>query len=301
MSNIHLEMKMKRKYSRRDFLKTAGYLSLLSIAAGAGGLRYGMVVEPEALEVTEVELELKLLPRQFSGYRVIQLSDLHMGGWMDGVRLRKVVALVTKLQPDLVVITGDFFNGPVWSEKLVRAADEFVVELSPLTKDVTVLGVLGNHDYWSDSDKARNALKRSGVIEIGNDFHSIEREGERLHIAGVDDIWYGHDDLDAVLSKLPDTGEAILLAHEPDFADISAKSGRFGLQLSGHSHGGQIVLPLIGAPVLPRLGRKYPAGLYRVGDMWHYTNRGVGMADLFIRINCPPEITVFTLYPAGRS
>jgi len=295
---LNLEIKMKRKFSRRDFLKTAGYLSLLSIASGMGGLRYGMVVEPEALDVNEVEIKLPHLSHQFSGYRLVQLSDLHMGGWMDGERLRKVVDVVKEQQPDLVVITGDFFNGPVWSEKLVRAADEFVAELSPLTADFIVLGVLGNHDYWSDAGEVRKALQRCGVIEIGNGFYSIEREGEQLHIAGVDDIWYGHDDLDAVLSKLPKTGEAILLAHEPDFADTSAKSDRFGMQLSGHSHGGQIVLPFVGAPVLPRLGKKYPSGLYKVGDMWQYTNRGVGMADLFIRINCPPEITVFTLQPA---
>jgi len=298
MSITYLEIKMKRKYSRRDFLKTLGYLSLLSLAAGAGGLNYGMFVEPESLEVKKVDIKLPRLARQFSNYRIVQLSDLHMGGWMDGVRLRKVVDLVKEQQPDLVVITGDFFSGPVWSEKLIRAAEEFVAEISPLTKDVVVLGVLGNHDYWSDAAEARKALKQSGVIEIGNGFYSIEREGEQFHIAGVDDIWYGHDDLDAVLSKLPETGEAILLAHEPDFADISAKSGRFGLQLSGHSHGGQVVLPLIGAPVLPRLGKKYPSGLYKVGDMWQYTNRGVGMVDLPIRINCPPEMTVFTLTPA---
>jgi len=289
---------MKRKYSRRDFLKTAGYLSLLSLAAGAGGLKYAMFVEPETLDVKEVEIKLPRLARQFSNYRIVQLSDLHMGGWMDGTRLRKVVDVVKEQQPELVVITGDFFNGPVWSENLVRAADEFVEELSPLTADFTVLGVLGNHDYWSNADEARKALKRSGVIEIGNGFYSIEREGEQLRIAGVDDIWYGHDDLDAVLSRLPETGEAILLVHEPDFADTSSKSGRFGLQLSGHSHGGQIVLPFIGAPILPRLGKNYPDGLYKVGDMWQYTNRGVGMADLPIRINCPPEITVFNLNPA---
>ncbi len=163
---------MKRKYSRRDFLKTAGYLSLLSLAAGAGGLKYAMFVEPETLDVKEVEIKLPRLARQFSNYRIVQLSDLHMGGWMDGARLRKVVDVVKEQQPELVVITGDFFNGPVWSENLVRAADEFVEELSPLTADFTVLGVLGNHDYWSNADEARKALKRSGVIEIGNGFYS---------------------------------------------------------------------------------------------------------------------------------
>jgi len=287
---------MKKKFSRRDFLKLTKYFFLSAFVVGSGGMAYGVFVEPDALEVTEVEIKLSHLSRHFYGYRIVQFSDLHMGGWMNGERLRKVVDVVKKQQPDLVVITGDFFNGPVWDENLVHAADELVVELSRLTADCTTLGVLGNHDYWSDAGEARKALGRCGVIEIRNGHYSIERDGEQLHIAGVDDIWYEHDDLDAVLSKLPETGEAILLAHEPDFADISAKTGRFGLQLSGHSHGGQVVLPIIGMPGLPRLAHKYPSGLYRVGDMWQYTNRGVGMS-LPIRINCPPEVTVFTLNP----
>jgi predicted MPP superfamily phosphohydrolase len=289
-------MKMQRKLSRRDFLKIVGYFSLSSFLVGSSGLAYGIFVEPDALEVKEVEIKLPRLSSNFSGYRIVQFSDLHMGGWMNGERLRKVVDVAKKQQPDLVVITGDFFNGPVWNENLIHAADELVVELSRLTADFKTLGILGNHDYWSDAGEVRKALGRCGVIDIGNGFYSLERDGEQLHIAGVDDIWYSHDDLDEVLSKLPETGEAILLAHEPDFADKSAETGRFGLQLSGHSHGGQIVLPFIGAPGLPRLAQKYPSGLYKVGDMWQYTNRGVGMS-LPIRINCPPEITVFTLNP----
>jgi hypothetical protein len=289
-------MKMKQKFSRRDFLKMARYFFLSFFMVGSGGLAYGIFIEPEELDVKEVEIILPRLAHQFSGYRIVQFSDLHMGGWMNGERLRKVVDVVKKQQPDLVVITGDFFNGPVWDENLIHAADELVLELSRLTADFKTLGILGNHDYWSDAGEARKALQRCGVIEIGNGHYSLERDGQELHIAGVDDIWYEHDDLDEVLSKLPETGESILLAHEPDFADKSAKTGRFGLQLSGHTHGGQIVLPFIGAPVLPRLGQKYPAGLYKVGDMWQYTNRGVGMS-LPIRFNCPPEITVFTLKP----
>jgi uncharacterized protein len=288
---------MKRKFSRRDFLKLTGYFFLSTFLTGAGGLVYGILVEPDNLELKEVEIKLPHLASQFAGYRIVQFSDLHMGGWMNGERLRKVVDIVKAQNPDLVVITGDFFTGPVWSENLTRAAEEFVAEISRLTSDFTTLGVLGNHDYWSDAEEARKALRRCGVIEIGNGFYSLERDGQELHIAGVDDIWYEHDNLDEVLSKLPDTGAAILLAHEPDFADISAKTGRFGLQLSGHSHGGQIVLPFIGAPGLPRLAHKYPSGLYKVGDMWQYTNRGVGMS-FPIRFNCPPEITVFTLNPA---
>jgi len=285
---------MKRKFSRRDFLRVSGYCFLSSCVAGSSGLAYSIFIEPEVLDVQQVEIVLPRLPHQFSGYRILQLSDLHMGGWMNGERLRKVINMTMKQRPDLVVITGDFFIGPAWDENLMHAADELVVEFSRLTADFKTLGILGNHDHWLDAGEVRKALKRCGILEIGNGFYTLERDGQELHIAGVDDIWNECDDLDAVLSKLPKTGEAILLAHEPDFADKSAKTERFCLQLSGHSHGGQVVLPFIGAPVLPYLGEKYPAGLYKIGDMWQYTNRGVGML-LPIRFNCLPEITVFSL------
>jgi predicted MPP superfamily phosphohydrolase len=111
----------------------------------------------------------------------------------------------------------------------------------------------------------------------------------------VDDVRHGDVRLNDVIAQLEENTPAILLAHEPDFADISAATDRFDLQLSGHSHGGQIVLPFYGPPRLPESGQKYPSGLYKLGNMLQYTNRGVGMDRLAIRINCPPEITVFVL------
>ncbi|MDH5508153.1 MAG: metallophosphoesterase, partial [Anaerolineae bacterium] len=117
-----------------------------------------------------------------------------------------------------------------------------------------------------------------------------------LHWAGGDDIWENQDRLDLVLEMLPEEGCAILLAHEPDFADTSAATGRFDLQISGHSHGGQIIFPVIGPPVVPWLSEKYPLGLYQLGEMLQYTNRGIGMVGPpHVRFNCRPEITVFTL------
>ena len=131
-----------------------------------------MNVEPDAMDVKEVEIKLPRLSRQFSGYRIVQLSDLHMGGWMDGGRLRKIVDLAKQQQPDLAVITGDIFNGSVQGENLIRAANELVAEISRLTVDVRTLGVLGNHDYWSHADdEIRKALEQCGVIEIGNQFY----------------------------------------------------------------------------------------------------------------------------------
>jgi hypothetical protein len=134
------------------------------------------------------------------------------------------------------------------------------------------------------------------VIELNNQVITIARGSDRLYFAGVDDIMEELDDLPAVLDRIPTGGSAILLAHEPDFADQSAACGRFDLQISGHTHGGQVNLPRFGPLVLPRLGRKYPSGYYRVNGMQLYTNRGLGTAELEIRYRCPAEITLFELY-----
>jgi predicted MPP superfamily phosphohydrolase len=167
--------------------------------------------------------------------------------------------------------------------------------LSPLSASIPTFAVLGNHDYWTDAETVHHILSSTGIKDLTNDVFTLKREDESLHLCGVDDIWEGSPRLDDVVSRLGDDSAAILLAHEPDFADTSAATGRFDLQLSGHTHGGQVVFPFIGAPVLPYLGRKYGSGLYKVGGMFQYTNRGVGMARLPLRINCPPEITVFVL------
>ncbi len=284
-----------KKITRRDFLKLAGITALNLLLASAGGIGYSLLVEPGWLAVERLRLKLPRLAPSFSGFRILQISDIHYGGWMNRERLQHVLRAVLSETPDLVVITGDFLIGHNWSKFLQASLTELVEVMSLLTEEHTTLAVLGNHDYWTSSSAVREALASCGILELRNDVYSLSNEGGQLHIAGVDDVWEGHHRLDAVLEKLPQTGAAILLAHEPDYADQSAETGRFDLQLSGHSHGGQVVLPFIGAPVLPYLGRKYPSGLYRVGEMWQYTNRGVGMASLEIRFNCRPEITVFTL------
>jgi predicted MPP superfamily phosphohydrolase len=154
------------------------------------------------------------------------------------------------------------------------------------------LGVLGNHDNHYGSSVVLQMLYRAGVKSLVNQVHTIQRSGESFHFAGMNDVWNVRDAkicLDRILNLLPENVCAVLMVHKPDYADVSAATGRFDLQISGHSHGGQVVLPFIGPPILPEMGEKYPQGMYQ------YTNRGVGMTPPNIRFNCRPEITVFTL------
>lgn len=288
-------MKKEIRFTRRGFLKLLGAAALDFFLLAIGGAGYGFLIEPNRFSVETVRLKLPRLSPRFSGFRVAQISDIHMGGWMSPQRLRQVADLVIAQKPDVLLITGDFLIGYDFNHASRQALEDLIVGLTPLAASMQTFAVLGNHDYWINSKAVRGMLRAAGITDLTNRVFTITRDGEHLHLCGVDDVWDGEVRLDDVLGELNGDGAAILLAHEPDFADTSAATGRFDLQLSGHSHGGQIVLPLLGPPRLPYLGRKYPSGLYKIGEMLQYTNRGVGMARLPIRINCPPEITLFIL------
>jgi uncharacterized protein len=286
---------MKTKLSRRDFLNILKTIFISMISSGPGLLLYSLYGEPTWLDVEHVEVTLPHLPKSFSGLRILQISDIHIGGWMNRERLSDVIELARKQKPDLVLMTGDYVFGHSWTAHLDNAALDFIEEMSKLTADYLVIGVLGNHDHWTDAEKSRAMLSKCGVVELNNAVYHLKRGEDRLYIAGVDDVREHKARLNEVCKFLPESAGAILLAHEPDFADISSQKKRFDLQLSGHSHGGQVVIPFYGPIVLPFLGRKYHSGLYKVGEMWQYTNRGVGMTEPAVRFNCRPEITVLTL------
>jgi uncharacterized protein len=243
------------------------------------------------VKTTHLSLSLPSLPAEFDGYTLAQISDLHLGSWITPEKLAQAVALVNQEHPDLIAITGDFLT---WA--VTPHLETLTSNLAALTPRDATVAVLGNHDHWGNTTLLIETLRSTGILVLNNEVHTLRRGSAALHIAGIDSYLREKDCLECVLQQIQDTHPAILLAHEPDFADVSAASGRFMLQISGHSHGGQIVLPLIGPPFLPRYARKYTTGLHRVGEMYQYTNRGLGRVHFPIRFNCPPEITVFTLH-----
>lgn len=285
---------MSNSITRRDFLKLVKFLGWTTAASFIASF-YTSELEPSWVEVTQVEIPLGSLPIAFDGYRIAQISDVHIGGWMNRERLAHVVDLVLEQKPDLVLMTGDYVIGRVWDLVIENAARDFVEVMTPLAQAHRVFGVLGNHDHWTDKNRASAMLTQAGVLELKNDVYRLQKNGESLFIAGLDSVYEGEQYLEEVESKLPQNAHAILIVHEPDYALVTAETGRFLLQLSGHSHGGQVVIPFYGPLVLPRLGRRFPAGLYRLGQMYLYTCRGVGMTEPFVRLNCRPEITVLTL------
>ena len=288
----------ERRLSRRAFVRLTVGSALATTAAGTGGLAYISQVEPRWFDIERQTLILPRLAPAFAGYRLMHLSDIHMDPWMTAARFLDIVAMANGLAPDLIAITGDFVTAAA-----ARYADALAAALRGLRARDGVLATLGNHDHWSDAAKVRESLAGGNVRELNNDLHVVRRGADALYLGGIDDHWEGKSRFDQVLNRLRsaqdgrEDGAAILLAHEPDFADSSAATGRFDLQLSGHSHGGQVNLPGIGPLILPPLAQKYPQGRYQVGGMIQYTSRGLGMVRPYVRLGCRPEITLFTLMP----
>jgi predicted MPP superfamily phosphohydrolase len=241
--------------------------------------------------VYRTEVRLPNLPAHLNGLTICQLSDLHCGPLCPEEQIKRGVALAMSLEADLIALTGDY----VW--RGAEHADACGRALRALEAMHGVYAVLGNHDYWcGDVGRVKRALSDAGIHVLLNDKARMEAGGEAWWLCGVDDVWAGEPDLEATLAGVPEKDFKIMLCHEPDFAD-SAIGRNISLQLSGHSHGGQVRLPLVGAPYLVRYARRYPMGLQKVkgSDLQVYTNVGLGVVLPPVRFNCRPEVTHLTL------
>lgn len=283
--------------NRRTFLQ--GTTAIAATGALAVGVDAAFV-EPRHVVVNRLDIRLPRLPDGFDGFTIAQLSDFHYDAEFSAATILAAVEITNQLRPDLIVLTGDFVTEPVLAHRrhinLKAAAEEAEpcgAILNKLRAEFGVMSVIGNHDGNTDPDRVKQILKAQGLPVMYDEHKAIERRGQRIWIAGLDDN-PDETDLKPALKGIPPDEFVTVLAHEPDVADFISKYP-VDLQLSGHSHGGQVRLPVIGPAYLPRLGRKYPRGLRRVGSLTLYTNVGIGTMGLPIRFNCPPEVALLTL------
>jgi len=281
--------------TRRRFLRGALATCTAAIAGDA------ILIDPNRPRIVRQEFFLPRWPEEMDGFTVAILSDFHYDPYFSAHPLRAAIPMVNSLHPDLIVLTGDFVSAPSIGnkKKAAFAAEPCARLLRQMTAPHGLWAVLGNHDDETNADHVAHALEAENIRVLANRSDAIEGNGARIWLAGVTDVLSGTADLSETLHRVP-TGEAvILLAHEPDFAD---QASRFpiDLQLSGHSHGGQIRLPLLPPLYLPPLARKYILGTYHIRDLTLYTNAGMGTVMVPMRLNCPPEITLLTLRPAKR-
>ena len=244
------------------------------------------LLEPNWVEYHAVDIPLARLPGAFDGYRIIQLSDVHFSS-TDSQKLHKVVREINALDADLIVLTGDYVT------RNPETIDVSAPILARLHARDGVVAILGNHDHWTDPERIASTLQHHGIRVMVNESHAIIRHGTRLWIAGIDSYSCGRDNSKRALRGVPAAETCIMLIHEPDYADI-ARSLPVDLQLSGHSHGGQIRLPFIGGLIYPPYAQRYPMGSYQLGKLTLYTNRGLGhLAPM--RVLCRPEVTIHTI------
>jgi predicted MPP superfamily phosphohydrolase len=246
---------------------------------------------PKNIDLVEIDIELNDLSWNFNNFRILNLTDIHLGQWINPEYLDELIDYVNTLNVDLITLTGDYFSYVIegYEESLENS-------LKKLDAPYGKVGVLGNHDHWMSSDKIREIFKNSDIIDLSNDVITLEKDGDHINICGVDSCTVCADDLDKVIAKMPKNIPNILLAHEPDFAKESSQTNLFDLQISGHSHGGQFIIPKFETtPFRGPNSTKYPVGLYKVGNMTQYTSKGLGTNSFRVRINCKPEVTIITL------
>jgi predicted MPP superfamily phosphohydrolase len=284
--------------SRRKFLIAAGLATASTLALAEDTV----VREPNHPELVKIEIPLPRLPEAFDGFTIAQLSDFHYDEVFTVVPIRRAVEIVNGIHPDLVVLTGDFVTISMLAvadePEAAKAAEPCAKLLSTLRSTIGSIAVLGNHDVHSDPDYVTEVLSSHGIPVLRNRSQVVEQNGARLWFCGLDSI-DTRPQIEHALVGVPKSEAVVLLMHEPDYADRAARHA-VDLQLSGHSHGGQVWLPGIGAPWLPYGARKYPRGRYMVGALPLYTNVGLGTIRLPVRLNCTPEVTLFTLR-AGKT
>lgn len=277
--------------TRRQLLQTAG-LATVGLAAGVSDAYW---IEPSRIVLEKIEVPLARLPTQLDGIRIVQLSDFHYVTPHDGEIIRRAVHVANELNPDLIVLTGDYVSAEHRiSAAAARNAAPCAEILGDLRAPLGVYAILGNHDQC-DPEFITHTLGSRGIAVLRNQAIFVKRGGARLWIAGVDDVLHRRARLEETLRPIPPNESTLLLAHEPDFAD-TVRRFPVDLQLSGHSHGGQVRFPFIGMPFLPDLAQKYPVGLRQLGSLSLYTNRGLGTTFLPVRFDSPPEVTLMTLH-----
>ncbi|SDY53263.1 metallophosphoesterase [Thermoactinomyces sp. DSM 45892] len=286
-------MKANRKISRRSFLKKSMYYSLGTIGALGVSGAYSRWIEPYSIETTTITIKIPHLPVVFEGFRICHFSDLHLGFHLEAKDLETVVEQIQSLKPDCICFTGDLFDHHS------TGVSETTRYLSKLEASYGKYAVLGNHDNWGNRESVNRVLTKSGFTILHNENRQIKKQSDSIYMVGVDDPWVGGADILRALNGVPKNTCNILLAHEPDFADEFCQHP-IDLQLSGHSHGGQVQVPFIGALHTPPHAKKYIDGLYQVenSSMQVYTTRGIGMTRMPIRFNCRPELVLITLKPS---
>ncbi|MFC4404734.1 metallophosphoesterase [Gracilibacillus xinjiangensis] len=279
--------------NRRTFLKRmlGGIVSVLGI--GGGTYYYAKEVEPKMLDIHHVTIQSPKIPESFESYKILQFSDTHLGFHYTIDQLRELVMEINALNPDVITFTGDLVDHPQefnWNNEIITA-------LADMNAPDGKYWIYGNHDHGGyGTDIVKQVFDKADFKLLKNSHRLLEKNGDKIMLAGLDDIMLGQPDIATALQTSENINYTILLVHEPDFADTVIDFD-VDVQISGHSHGGQVQVPFLGYIYTPYLAEKYVEGNYQIGSkpLQLYVSRGIGTTRLPYRFFCKPEITIYEL------
>ncbi|HEY6215069.1 MAG TPA: metallophosphoesterase [Pyrinomonadaceae bacterium] len=272
--------------TRRDFLNGLLAAPLVAVSAGAA---YSRLIEPYNYWISENDILIRDLPPAFEGFRITQLTDIHHSRILGISEVRRVVDLAQQTKPDMFVLTGDY------STSYRRYIEPCAEALAALSAPEGVWAVLGNHDHYTDPELTTRALEHNHIAVLNNVHTTLHRGSDSLQLSGIDDWTWNATDWTRAFSGLDAKTPTIMLSHQPTVLDLE-QTNNVSLIISGHTHGGQLKFPFIGAPASRFTNDlKYARGLFRRGETQLYVSSGTGVIGLPLRFGVRPEIAVLRL------
>lgn len=260
---------------------------------------WGFFIEPNRLVVREQAIRIDNWPKELSGLRIAVISDIHAGGWFIGdKKLRSIVARTNQYNPDLIVILGDYMRGDGLGTRKIEP-EVFAGILKDFRAPLGVYSVLGNHDWWYDGARVRRALEQNGIRVLEDEVVHINARGTAMWLVGLGDLWTRRlqttaQHIQETIDKVPEGMPMIALAHNPDI--FPRLPQRVPLLLAGHTHGGQVRFPLIGAVVQSSdFGDRYERGHVFENNHHLFVTTGIGTSIMQVRFGVTPEIVLLTL------
>jgi predicted MPP superfamily phosphohydrolase len=273
-------------FNRRQFLQGLVAAPLAGIAVTTA---YASLIEPYHYRISETDIFIRDLPERFEGFRITQLTDIHHSRILGLDEIRRMISVAQQTRPDMFVLTGDY------TTSYRRFIEPCAEALSSLSAPEGVWAVLGNHDHYTDPELTTRALRRYRIEVMDNFFTTLQRGPDSLQLSGIDDWTWNAVDWTRALSGLKPETPTILLSHQPTVLDMP-ETQNVSLVLSGHTHGGQVRFPFVGAPARFATGDlKYDRGLFRKGETQLYVSSGTGVIGLPLRLGARPEIAVLRL------
>lgn len=255
---------------------------------------WGVFVEPGRLVTRQQTIEIDNWPTELRGLKIAVLSDIHAGGWfVDEKKLRLIVERTNQLQPDLIVILGDYMSGEGWMSHRMLP-ETFGVTLKDFHAPLGVYSVLGNHDWWWDGPRVRRGLETNGVKVLDDEVLEVKSRGTSFWLVGLADLWTRPQHIEQTIAKIPGNAAVIAMTHNPDI--FPRLPQRVQLLLAGHTHGGQVQFPFIGSVVhASDYGDRYLQGHITESGHHLFVTTGIGTSIMPVRFGVPPEIYLLTL------